>query len=224
MNGDNLSCDDLQLQHEHRDLFSTLGLQGWINAAGRYSLNDAVLLMHEPKAQVPGCAHSAGLACLDCFPKNTSHVKDPLPHEHNNITLQSLHAKLGQVWLESNGCPVITGFAVSNLWFSLLAHVIAEDLQHAVQFMQSHFGHWAATGAIPCCLTCLYLRPLWPSQVSTANSVEKMFVNLAPNPFLPPVTYIAQAAASTMCTCYVTNLHLHHSSAVPFVLHHCSWS
>lgn len=91
---------------------------------------------------------TAGLACLDCFPKNTSHVKDALPHEHDNFVFQSLHAKLGQVWLESNGCPVITGLAVCDLWLSLLAHVIAEDLQHAVQFMRDHLGHWIAARAV----------------------------------------------------------------------------
>jgi hypothetical protein len=37
--------------------------------------------------------------------------------------------------------------------------------------------------------TCLYRFLSLEEPVSIMNSVEKMFANLAPKPFLPPVTF-----------------------------------
>lgn len=69
-------------------------------------------------------------ACLDCLSKNTGHVEDALPHEHDSIILQCLHAKLGQVWLEGYRCPVVTVLASCDLGLCLFAHVVTEDLQY----------------------------------------------------------------------------------------------
>ncbi len=80
------------------------------------------------------------------FAKDACKVVHALAHERDGVCLQRLHAKLAEVWLERDRCPVFIGFASADLGCFLLRHVASKYLRvfHTCQASRNFCWHNAS--------------------------------------------------------------------------------
>mmetsp|Transcript_15656 Transcript_15656/g.33943 ORF Transcript_15656/g.33943 Transcript_15656/m.33943 type:complete len:212 (-) Transcript_15656:444-1079(-) len=69
---------------------------------------------------------------LAALAQDTGQIVHSLAHQGHSVLLQALHAKLGEVGVEGDGCPVVSGLACRDLGLILGRHVVAEHLAVAL--------------------------------------------------------------------------------------------